>query len=94
MTGASAGCLYLSELLILCRMLLNACKLRSVMSQVARTTGLLLEPIYSLAAWEVAVQQAEALAAAKNNTAGRVCMLHCGGMHGLHGLAQRFPAEF
>ena len=69
-------------------------ELRSVIVQVARTTGLLLDPIYSLAAWEVAVQQAEAVAAAESSPAARVCMLHCGGMHGLHGLAQRFPADF
>ena len=64
------------------------------MMQVARSTGLLLDPIYSLAAWEVALQRAEALSASGNSSRARICMLHCGGLHGLHGLAQRFPAEF
>ena len=64
------------------------------MMQVARSTGLLLDPIYSLAAWEVVLQRAEALSASGNSSRARICMLHCGGLHGLHGLAQRFPAEF
>ena len=62
--------------------------------QVARETGVLLDPVYSLAAWEMAVQQAQAEGAKAAGMGSRVCMLHCGGMHGLYGLAQRYPAEF
>ncbi|KAK9915841.1 hypothetical protein WJX75_005000 [Coccomyxa subellipsoidea] len=55
--------------------------------QVAQETGILLDPIYSLAAWEVATGMAGA-------TQSRVAMLHNGGMMGLFGLAQRFPDQF
>ena len=55
--------------------------------QVAQKTGILLDPIYSLAAWEVAAEMAGA-------AEGNVAMLHSGGMMGLFGLAQRFPDQF
>ncbi len=58
--------------------------------QVAQETGILLDPIYSLAAWEVA----EEVAAAPGAEQGRTAMLHSGGMMGLFGLAQRFPDQF
>lgn len=66
----------------------------SVLAQVARDFGLLLDPIYSLAAWEIAVQCSEAQCAKNAVSDSKVCMLHCGGMLGLHGLAQRYPTEF
>lgn len=55
--------------------------------QVARDTGILLDPIYSLAAWEAATELA-------GGAEGSVAMLHSGGMMGLFGLAQRFPDQF
>lgn len=60
--------------------------------QVARETGLLLDPMYSLAAWEAAVELTGQLTASGNSTP--VVILHCGGGLGLHGLAQRFPDQF
>jgi len=59
------------------------------MGQVARRHGgVLLDPVYSLAAW----QAAERLAA--SGAVPGVAMLHSGGSLGLHGLAQRFPDDF
>ena len=57
-------------------------------AQVARAHGVLLEPMYSLAAWEAAEQLAA------SSMPGDVAMLHSGGGLGLHGLAQRFPDDF
>lgn len=59
---------------------------------MARETGLLLDPVYSLAAWEAAVELAAQRRACGDSTP--VVMLHCGGGLGLHGLAQRFPESF
>lgn len=56
-------------------------------SLIARTHGILLDPIYSLAAWEVAT--ALTLSGQEN-----VGMLHAGGTLGLQSLAQRFPDDF
>ena len=53
----------------------------------ARATGILLEPVYSLAAWEVAQDMC------RQQREG-VVMLHSGGALGLHGLAQRWPDDF
>jgi 1-aminocyclopropane-1-carboxylate deaminase/D-cysteine desulfhydrase-like pyridoxal-dependent ACC family enzyme len=57
--------------------------------QVAKETGILLDPIYSLAAWEVACKLASDSANGLD-----VLLLHTGGTLGLHGLAQRFPEQF
>jgi D-cysteine desulfhydrase len=56
-------------------------------SRIARKHGVLLDPVYSLAAWEVAA----GLAAAGHPN---VAMLHAGGSLGLQSLAQRFPSDF
>ena len=56
--------------------------------RIARQHGILLDPIYSLAAWEVAEQ----LACAEGSR--HIAMLHAGGSLALHGLAQRFPDQF
>ncbi|KAH7424417.1 hypothetical protein KP509_11G008000 [Ceratopteris richardii] len=55
--------------------------------KIARETGILLDPVYTLAAWEVSSNMV---------TAGHeeVVMLHTGGTMGLFGLAQRYPSEF
>lgn len=55
--------------------------------KIARQTGILLDPVYTLAAWEVA----------SNLTLSRdkeIVMLHTGGTMGLFGLAQRYSSEF
>lgn len=62
--------------------------------QIAKRTGVLLDPIYSLAAWEVAEKLADGCSVAGLLPPSRVAMLHCGGALGLHGLAQRFPDSF
>lgn len=54
---------------------------------MAREQGVLLDPLYSLAAWETAAH----LAAGGD---GGVAMLHAGGGLGLQSLAQRFPDQF
>ena len=53
----------------------------------ARATGILLDPVYSLAAWEVAQEMCR-------GGEERIVMLHSGGALGLHGLAQRWPDDF
>ena len=53
----------------------------------ARATGILLDPVYSLAAWEVAQGMC-------SDRGQAVVMLHSGGALGLHGLAQRWPDDF
>ncbi|WOL18420.1 D-cysteine desulfhydrase 2, mitochondrial [Canna indica] len=56
--------------------------------QIAQQTGVLLDPVYTLAAWEQAVLLAETEKHAK------VVMLHTGGTLGLFGLAQRYAPHF
>lgn len=65
-------------------------------AQIARQHGVLLDPIYTLAAWEAALEAAQqpGLAAGSPAESDRVVMLHTGGASGLHGLAQRFPNSF
>lgn len=58
--------------------------------QVAQQHGILLDPIYSLAAWEAACK----LAGRTSPGISRVAMLHTGGSLGLQGLAQRHPGWF
>ena len=57
---------------------------------IARSTGILLEPIYTLAGWEVANK----LCHGKDAGDGEVILLHTGGTLGLFGLAQRYPLQF
>ncbi|GAB4840487.1 hypothetical protein Ancab_021256 [Ancistrocladus abbreviatus] len=58
--------------------------------EVARQTGILVDPIYTLAAWELSalLSQQEAEDGAK------VVMLHTGGTLGMFGLAQRYKPYF
>lgn len=60
--------------------------------EVAQRHGLLLDPVWTLAAWEAAC--AAAAEAAMQAEGERVAMLHTGGMLGLCGLAQRWPDQF
>ncbi|KAJ9176280.1 hypothetical protein P3X46_011612 [Hevea brasiliensis] len=58
--------------------------------QIAQQTGILVDPIYTLAAWEMATQLS------KEEAYGRaeVVMLHTGGTLGMFGLAQRYKTYF
>ncbi|KAK3240248.1 hypothetical protein CYMTET_49899 [Cymbomonas tetramitiformis] len=58
--------------------------------RIARETGILLDPIYTLAGWQVAVQHLQETDA----VCGEVLLLHTGGTMGMFGLAQRYPDEF
>uniref|UniRef100_A0A7C9EGV4 D-cysteine desulfhydrase n=1 Tax=Opuntia streptacantha TaxID=393608 RepID=A0A7C9EGV4_OPUST len=58
--------------------------------QVANQTGVLVDPIYTLAAWELAVH----LSQRELKEGRRVVMLHTGGTLGMFGLAQRFKSYF
>ncbi|URE15013.1 hypothetical protein MUK42_36458 [Musa troglodytarum] len=58
--------------------------------RIAQQTGVLLDPIYTLAAWEHAVLLADAEA----EKHAKVVMLHTGGTLGLFGLAQRYISDF
>lgn len=57
--------------------------------EISRQTGILLDPIYTLAAWEQAVLSLSEIE--KNN---KVVMLHTGGTLGLFGIAQRYTSHF
>jgi len=56
--------------------------------QVAQQTGILLDPMYTLAAWEQAVDLC------CGDSAAKVLMIHTGGTLGLFGLAQRYSPQF
>jgi len=56
--------------------------------QVAQQTGVLLDPMYTLAAWEQAVDLC------RRDSEAKVVMIHTGGTLGLFGLAQRYPLQF
>ncbi|OEL35523.1 putative D-cysteine desulfhydrase 2, mitochondrial [Dichanthelium oligosanthes] len=56
--------------------------------QVAQQTGILLDPMYTLAAWEQAVDLC------RGDSEAKVVMIHTGGTLGLFGLAQRYSPQF
>ncbi|KAA6420287.1 MAG: hypothetical protein FRX49_09771, partial [Trebouxia sp. A1-2] len=58
--------------------------------QAAQEHGILVDPIYSLAAWEAATQALQV----QQSRNFRVVMLHTGGALGLQGVAQRYPDWF
>ncbi|XP_037413697.1 putative D-cysteine desulfhydrase 2, mitochondrial [Triticum dicoccoides] len=57
--------------------------------QVAQQTGILLDPVYTLAAWEQAVDLCRG-----DGRGAKVAMIHSGGTLGLFGLAQRYSQHF
>ncbi|KAE8023581.1 hypothetical protein FH972_009259 [Carpinus fangiana] len=57
--------------------------------QIAQQTGILVDPMYTLAAWEMA-----ALLSEEGKGAVNVVMLHTGGTLGMFGLAQRYKSYF
>lgn len=59
--------------------------------QIAQQTGVLLDPAYTLAAWEQAAHLAYAQVDKKHV---EVVMLHTGGTLGMFGLAQRYASDF
>ncbi|KMT07608.1 hypothetical protein BVRB_6g147370 isoform A [Beta vulgaris subsp. vulgaris] len=58
--------------------------------QIANQTGVPVDPIYTLAAWELAVH----LSHKQLDKGAKVVMLHTGGTLGLFGLAQRYKSHF
>jgi 1-aminocyclopropane-1-carboxylate deaminase/D-cysteine desulfhydrase-like pyridoxal-dependent ACC family enzyme len=58
---------------------------------IAQSNGILLDPIYTLAGWEVAQ---ELCCEEESKDGAKVALLHTGGTLGLFGLAQRFPHHF
>lgn len=56
--------------------------------KIAQETGVLVDPMYTLAAWETAT---ELVQEEKSST---VVMLHTGGTLGMFGLAQRYKSCF
>ncbi|KAL9226376.1 hypothetical protein vseg_002198 [Gypsophila vaccaria] len=62
----------------------------SACQQVASQTGVLVDPIYTLTAWELAVQ----LSQREHEDGAKVVMLHTGGTLGMFGLAQRYKSYF
>ncbi|XP_037492592.1 D-cysteine desulfhydrase 2, mitochondrial isoform X2 [Jatropha curcas] len=58
--------------------------------QIAQQTGILVDPVYTLAAWEMTIQ----LSKEKTKGGAEVVMLHTGGTLGIFGLAQRYKTYF
>ncbi|XP_076898066.1 D-cysteine desulfhydrase 2, mitochondrial-like [Bidens hawaiensis] len=58
--------------------------------QVAQETGVLVDPIYTLAGWELACR----LSQQERKGGAKVVMLHTGGTLGMFGLAQRYMSYF
>jgi 1-aminocyclopropane-1-carboxylate deaminase/D-cysteine desulfhydrase-like pyridoxal-dependent ACC family enzyme len=56
---------------------------------IAQQTGILLDPVYTLAAWEQAVDLCSG-----EGRGAKVVMIHTGGTLGLFGLVQRYPQHF
>ncbi|KAL3656052.1 hypothetical protein CASFOL_000448 [Castilleja foliolosa] len=57
--------------------------------KIARQTGILVDPIYTLAAWDLATRLSQ-----NGEGDSRVVMLHTGGTLGMFGLAQRYRPYF
>ncbi|KAJ4835958.1 hypothetical protein Tsubulata_026186 [Turnera subulata] len=57
---------------------------------ISQQTGILVDPVYTLAAWEMATQ----LSFEELQRGTRVVMLHTGGTLGMFGLAQRYKSYF
>ncbi|KAL2484492.1 D-cysteine desulfhydrase 2 [Abeliophyllum distichum] len=57
--------------------------------KIAQQTGILLDPIYTLAAWNLATQLSQ-----DASEDAKVVMLHTGGTLGMFGLAQRYKSYF
>lgn len=60
--------------------------------KVAQQTGILLDPIYTLAAWEVAANLSRD--GKEEEDDAKVVMLHTGGTLGMFGIAQRYKSYF
>ncbi|KAK2972184.1 hypothetical protein RJ640_030729, partial [Escallonia rubra] len=58
--------------------------------QVAQQTGVLVDPMYTLAAWELAIK----LSQEEADGGAKVVMVHTGGTLGMFGLAQRYKSYF
>ncbi|XP_012571854.1 D-cysteine desulfhydrase 2, mitochondrial isoform X2 [Cicer arietinum] len=58
--------------------------------QIAQQTGILVDPVYTLAAWETAMH----LSSKEAEGEAEVVMLHTGGTLGMFGLAQRYKNYF
>lgn len=58
--------------------------------QIAQQTGILVDPVYTLASWEYATHTCQKSTCSNVN----VVMLHTGGTLGLFGLAQRYKSYF
>ncbi|PNY08730.1 1-aminocyclopropane-1-carboxylate deaminase-like protein [Trifolium pratense] len=61
-----------------------------VCQQIAQQTGILVDPVYTLAAWETAML----LSSEEDEGGAEVVMLHTGGTLGMFGLAQRYKNYF
>ncbi|KAL6569182.1 hypothetical protein OROHE_003463 [Orobanche hederae] len=57
--------------------------------KIARQTGILVDPIYTLAAWDLAT-----LLSQKEEGDNKLVMLHTGGTLGMFGLVQRYKSYF
>ncbi|XP_049932397.1 D-cysteine desulfhydrase 2, mitochondrial isoform X2 [Nymphaea colorata] len=61
-----------------------------VCQQIAQQTGVLVDPVYTLSAWEVAVDKCQM----QSGGTALTLMLHTGGTLGMFGLAQRYKSYF
>lgn len=58
--------------------------------RIAQETGVLVDPIYTLAGWELATK----LSQEERKGGAKVVMFHTGGTLGMFGLAQRYKSYF
>lgn len=59
--------------------------------RIAQQTGILVDPIYTLAAWDLATELSQN---GEEDDDTKVVMLHTGGTLGMFGLAQRYRSYF
>ncbi|KAH6826679.1 Pyridoxal-5'-phosphate-dependent enzyme family protein [Perilla frutescens var. hirtella] len=57
--------------------------------RIAQQTGILVDPIYTLAGWDLATQLSQ-----NDGEDAKIAMLHTGGTLGMFGLAQRYKSYF
>lgn len=75
---------------------MNPCRFGNILKgevqecqKIAQQTGILVDPIYTLAAWDLATQLSQ-----NGEEDTKVVMLHTGGTLGMFGLAQRYRSYF
>lgn len=79
-----------------CKLILSCSRFGNILKgeveecqKIAQQTGILVDPVYTLAAWQLSTQLSLELREDE-----KVVMLHTGGTLGMFGLAQRYKPYF